>query len=190
MDGPDTWPPPGHRDGAVPPPAPPRWTPPATTSSRPHLAWWQRGPVVAALVLVAFTVGVGAGSVGRLTAEFVGAATGLGAPAAGGAEQLSGASPPDAADARPLPEREVVTLPEAELVVASDGCGVVRSELAPEPHGLQWSVRDTDGFEVLGRNALGETHYRYFRPGTFTVVLVAWDGQEYAPISNTVTIEC
>lgn len=83
-----------------------------------------------------------------------------------------------------------VPLPDMELTVASDGCGVIRTELDDEPHGLQWVVRDRDGFQVLARNALGETRYRYFQPGTYTVELKAWDGEKYAPISNTVTIDC
>lgn len=81
-------------------------------------------------------------------------------------------------------------LPEVKLVVHTDGCGVIRPEIADPPHGFTWSVRDVDGFRVLGRNALNETHYRYFRPGTYTVVLEAWDGEKYAAISNVVTISC
>jgi hypothetical protein len=81
-------------------------------------------------------------------------------------------------------------LPEVKLVVHTDGCGVIRPEIAEPPHGFTWSVRDLDGFTVLGRNALNETHYRYFRPGTYTVVLEAWDGEKYAAISNVVTINC
>ncbi|QGG96745.1 hypothetical protein [Actinomarinicola tropica] len=81
-------------------------------------------------------------------------------------------------------------LPEVKLVVHTDGCGVIRPEIADPPHGLTWSVRDLDGFRVLGRNALSDTRYRYFRPGTYTVVLEAWDGEKYAAISNVVTISC
>jgi hypothetical protein len=86
--------------------------------------------------------------------------------------------------------REPGPLPTATLTVFSDGCGVIRSELPDEPHGLTWSIVDADGFEVLARNAAGETRYRYFQSGTYTVVLKAWDGSKYAAISNTVTIHC
>jgi hypothetical protein len=81
-------------------------------------------------------------------------------------------------------------LPTATLTVFSDGCGVIRSELRDEPYGLTWSIVDADGFQVLARNAAGETRYRYFQSGTYTVVLKAWDGSKYAAISNTVTIHC
>lgn len=79
-----------------------------------------------------------------------------------------------------------------ELTVHGDGCGVVRTE---GPGGedlpsLTWSVTDVDGFQVLGRNALGETRYRYFVAGTYDVVLEAWGGGSYVPVSNTVTITC
>lgn len=83
------------------------------------------------------------------------------------------------------------TLPTASLQVATDGCGVIRSQFsAGPPHGLQWSVADAEGFEVLGRNALGETHYRYFQSGSYTVVLKAWGGESYVPVSNAVSISC
>ena len=76
------------------------------------------------------------------------------------------------------------------MTVHSDGCGVIRSELAENPRGISWSVKDADGFQVLQRNAAGETRYRYFQPGTYTVVLEAWGGNSYVPISNSVTISC
>lgn len=82
------------------------------------------------------------------------------------------------------------SLPTATLTVFSDGCGVIRSELPVMPLNLTWSIADVDGFEVLGRNAEGETRYRYFRSGTYTVVLKAFDGRTYVPVSNTVTIHC
>ena len=81
-------------------------------------------------------------------------------------------------------------LSQAILTVHSDGCGVIRSELAEDPQGLQWSVIDPDGFAVLERNAVDETQYRYFLPGTYTVTLEAWGGESYVPISNTVEITC
>ncbi len=82
-------------------------------------------------------------------------------------------------------------LPRARLRVYSDGCGVIRSEFpGGPPDGLTWTVLDAGGFQVLGRNAEGETRYRYYRPGTYTVVLKAWGGSSYVPVSNTVTIRC
>ena len=87
----------------------------------------------------------------------------------------------------PRPHR----LPHGRLQVFTDGCGVIRTGFHGQPpDGLGWSVLDSDGFEVLQRNALGETRYRYYRSGTYTVVLVAWDGIKYAPVSNRVTIHC
>lgn len=49
---------------------------------------------------------------------------------------------------------------------------------------------DGDGFEVLARNALGETRYRYYRPGSYGVVLQAFDEEKYADLSNRVSITC
>lgn len=80
------------------------------------------------------------------------------------------------------------SLPTFELSVLEDGCAVQRSE--GDADGLTWSVRDDLGVQVLGRNALGETRYRYFLPGTWTVVLEAWAGDRYAPVSDEVTIVC
>lgn len=78
--------------------------------------------------------------------------------------------------------------PRLQLTVFEDGCGVIRSE---SPRGayvnLTWVFRDTDGFQVLGRVAEGETRYRYFRPGTYTVVLEAFGS---LPVSNAVTVHC
>ena len=51
-------------------------------------------------------------------------------------------------------------------------------------------MRDELDVQVLGRNALGETRYRYYIPGTWTVVLEAWAGDRYAPVSDEVTITC
>ena len=77
------------------------------------------------------------------------------------------------------------------LTVFTDGCGVIRSETRPEEYrNLTWTFRDVDGFQVLGRNAEGETRYRYFQGGTYTVALEAWAGTNYAPVSNTVTVHC
>jgi hypothetical protein len=81
-------------------------------------------------------------------------------------------------------------LPRATLTVHDDGCGVIRSDVPPGIENLTWHIEDEDGFQVLGRNAEGETRYRYFRPGTYTVVLEAYDGRASVPISNTVTITC
>lgn len=90
----------------------------------------------------------------------------------------------------PLGRRSVETLAQVPLVMHTDGCGAIRPEIDPAPHGLAWSVKDQGGFQVLQRNALGETNYRYSFPGTFTVELVAWDGEKYAPMSNRLTINC
>ena len=85
---------------------------------------------------------------------------------------------------------ESVPVEHATLTVHSDGCGVIRTEFEETPLNLTWSVKDPDGFQVLGRNAEGETRYRYFQGGTYTVVLEAWNGDFYAPVSNEVTITC
>jgi hypothetical protein len=67
----------------------------------------------------------------------------------------------DSSGAVPVPPRP----PRLKLRVFSDGCGVIRSRPAPGTtyDNLTWSVRDQDGFQVLGRNAEGETRYRYFK---------------------------
>ena len=70
----------------------------------------------------------------------------------------------------------------------SDGCGVVRSgEIGDD---VTWVINDQDGFQVLARNAAGETQYRYSQAGTYTVVLQAWGGRYYVAVSNEVTITC
>ena len=85
----------------------------------------------------------------------------------------------------------VPTPDRIKLTVFEDGCGVIRSETPPSAYeNLTWTFRDLDGFQVLGRNAEGETRYRYFQGGTFTVAVEAWVGDHYAPVSNTVTIRC
>ena len=118
-----------------------------------------------------------------------------GAPAAGApaADRVPAPAPAPAVPSEG-PTRSFLpgeTLPTASLQVASDGCGVIRSQFsAGPPHGLQWTVTDAEGFEVLGRNALGETHYRYFQPGRYTAVLKAWGGESYVPVSNAVSISC
>jgi ABC-type Fe3+-hydroxamate transport system substrate-binding protein len=82
--------------------------------------------------------------------------------------------------------------PKLKLRVYSDGCGVIRSTPAPGTSydNLTWSVLDEGGFQVLGRNAEGETRYRYFQGGTYTVVLEAFVNGGYRPVSNTVTVHC
>ncbi|MDQ3359746.1 MAG: hypothetical protein M3520_13205 [Actinomycetota bacterium] len=69
---------------------------------------------------------------------------------------------------------------------------MIRSEAAEgvDYQSLTWSFMDQDGFQVLGRNAEGETRYRYFTGGTFTVVLEAYVDGGYRPVSNEVTITC
>lgn len=74
------------------------------------------------------------------------------------------------------------------LEVHTDGCGVFRSgEIGDD---LTWVITDADGFQVLGRNAAGETQYRYWLAGTYSVVLESWGGDYYVEVSNTVTINC
>jgi hypothetical protein len=82
--------------------------------------------------------------------------------------------------------------PQLTLEVYTDGCGVIRSEPAVgvSYDNLTWSVRDAGGFEVLGRNAEGETRYRYFQAGDYTVVLQAWLDGAYRAVSNEVTVHC
>ena len=82
-------------------------------------------------------------------------------------------------------------MPRATLRVAEDGCGVIRTDFGGDPpDGLQWVVTDREGFQVLGRNALGETRYRYYVAGEYRVVLEAFDGEKYVPVSNKVEIQC
>lgn len=82
--------------------------------------------------------------------------------------------------------------PRLKLRVYTDGCGVIRSRAisGADYHNLTWSVLDQGGFQVLGRNAEGETRYRYFGGGTYTVVLEAYVDGAYRPVSNKVTIRC
>ncbi len=83
-------------------------------------------------------------------------------------------------------------VPRLKLQVFSDGCGVIRSEGAEgvEYRNLTWVFRDQDGFQVLGRNAEGETRYRYFTGGTYDVVLEAFVDGKYSTVSNEVTVQC
>ena len=89
-------------------------------------------------------------------------------------------------------ESTEVEPPQLELEVYEDGCGVIRTEAEPGVtyDNLTWSVKDTGGFQVLGRLAEGETRYRYFQGGEYTVVLQAWTDGAYRNISNEVTIHC
>jgi len=89
-----------------------------------------------------------------------------------------------------LPAQSTTTLPQPTytLELHSDGCGVFRSGDIGDD--LTWVVKDLDGFQVLGRNAAGETQYRYFQSGTYTVALEAWGGGYYVTVSNQVTINC
>jgi hypothetical protein len=106
------------------------------------------------------------------------------------------ASPTAAAEVDPTPSQtsDPVTAPapRLRLRVFRDGCGVIRSQAQDGVsfQNLTWVFRDQDGFEVLGRNAEGETRYRYFTSGTYTVALEAWAGDRYAPVSNRVTVHC
>ena len=163
----------------APPPGwspPPGWVPdPAWGPPPPGWSFWQddaRGHSTATLV----AVGVSTALLGVL----LGAAV-IGGVSVVGREVTSTTT----VAAEPVPEPATVV-----LSVHSDGCGVVRTEPAQPLENLTWSVRDSAGFEVLGRNAESETRYRYFQPGTYTVVLTAWGGGSYVPVSNEVTIRC
>jgi hypothetical protein len=78
------------------------------------------------------------------------------------------------------------------LQVASDGCGVERSEVTGSTpiNNLTWVVRDAEGFVVLERSAEGEYRYRYFGNGNFTISINAWYGGRYHQISDEVKIDC
>jgi hypothetical protein len=95
-------------------------------------------------------------------------------------------------DPAPVSPSATAPPPRLTLRVYQDGCGVIRSRPATGVtyQNLTWSVRDEGGFQVLGRNAEGETRYRYFQSGTYTVVLQAFVNGAYRPVSNTVTIRC
>lgn len=93
------------------------------------------------------------------------------------------ATAPAGGDGDPVGDR-------GRLTVAGDGCGVVRSGPADESRSLQWTVVDAEGFEVLERDAVGETRYRYYRPGRYRVVLKAFEGGRYVRVSNAVAIRC
>ncbi len=81
--------------------------------------------------------------------------------------------------------------PSIGLQVHTDGCGLIREDVDIEDYpNLGWSIVDADGFQVLQRNARGETHYRYFQGGNYTAVLTAWDGDKYVPVSDEVAITC
>ena len=93
---------------------------------------------------------------------------------------------------RPTAEPSPRPLPKLQLEVFTDGCAVIRSDDPPAStyQNLTWVFRDQDGFQVLGRVAEGETHYRYFAPGTYDVVLEAFGDGHYVPVSNEVTVRC
>jgi hypothetical protein len=147
-------------------------------------------PLLVALASLA-AVGCGGDDGSRTVTVTAPAATSTGSAAS---TPSGGTAPPSASASReslpPAPPQPSSGTPRGTLKVAADGCGVLRSEFATEPDTLQWSVRDEGGFEVLGRNARGETRYRHYRPGEYTVVLQAFVDGEYAPISNVVNIRC
>lgn len=89
------------------------------------------------------------------------------------------------ADDRPPREMSAAT-----IEVADDGCGVIRSRFGSPPDGLQWTITDQGGFQVLGRNALNEDRYRYYGQGTYEVVLEAYNGEKSVEVSNRVEIKC
>jgi len=107
-------------------------------------------------------------------------------------ETVTAVPEPALTDAPLLLESRDEEPPHLRLEVFRDGCGVIRTEADPGVtyQNLQWTVTDGDGFDVLGRNAEGETHMRYFQGGAYSVVLESfWDGA-YRPVSNEVQISC
>jgi hypothetical protein len=63
-----------------------------------------------------------------------------------------------------------------------------RSTLSPESQGLGWVIKE-NGLEELGRNALNEITYTYYRNRAgidFVVYLDSWKIDRYYPISNTI----
>jgi hypothetical protein len=105
-------------------------------------------------------------------------------------EGYDGITPPSVVDLDPgplhlPPPRPTTELPEYTLTVHTDGCGVIRTPSGGAPD-LTWVVKDADGFQVLGRVAENEDRYRYFRPGSYTVVLESYG----VDVSNTVSITC
>lgn len=98
---------------------------------------------------------------------------------------------PDGAGLAPVPSASAAPPPMIDLTVHTDGCGLIREDIDESLyHNLTWQISDADGFQVLGRNALGETRYRYFQGGTYTAVLTAWDGEKYASVSDEVSLTC
>lgn len=106
------------------------------------------------------------------------------------ATATSSESAAEATDSEATDSEATAELPTFELSVieGAGGCAVSRTE--GDADNLTWSVRDSHGLEVLGRNALGETTYGYFQSGTFTMVLRAWSVDRYVDVSNEVTINC
>lgn len=101
-------------------------------------------------------------------------------------------APPDSEGPAAVEEAAADQLPMLRLRVFEDGCGVIRSV---PPAGttyqtLSWSVLDKGGFQVLQRLAEGETRYRFFQPGRYDVVLVAFHDGAYRSVSNRVSISC
>ncbi|MDQ1103888.1 hypothetical protein [Nocardioides zeae] len=145
-----------------------------------------RTGVWAGFSLVAMTcVGCGADPESAPAAEVTVTAT---ATATATVTVTATAAPESSATA---PDAPGAGLEQVSLEVADDGCGVVRGETEPYDYdNLTWVVRDESGFEVLGRNALGETQYRYYQSGTYTVQLQAFAGDRYVAVSETVTISC
>lgn len=102
--------------------------------------------------------------------------------------ELLSESPPPVPDVAPA---TMTPPPMIGLTVHTDGCGLIREDVDVSLYeNLTWTILDADGFQVLGRNALGETRYRYFQGGTYTAFLEAWDGEKYAPVSEEVSLTC
>ena len=101
------------------------------------------------------------------------------------------AASPATPDLVPATAESAEPPPMIDLTVHTDGCGLIREDVDESLyHNLTWQISDADGFQVLGRNALGETRYRYFQGGSYTAVLTAWDGEKYAAVSDEVSLTC
>ena len=80
----------------------------------------------------------------------------------------------------------------AILSVKSDGCSVLRSEVAGTTslQYLQWIMTNANFETVFTRRADVEYEYRYNRSGEYFVVIQAWYGGGWVTISNKVKINC
>ncbi|MDA3923772.1 MAG: Ig domain-containing protein [Kiritimatiellae bacterium] len=69
-----------------------------------------------------------------------------------------------------------------------DGLTIHRTSMSPEANNLGWAIKE-NGLVELGRNALNETSYTYYRNRAgidFVVYLDCWKNSRYARTSNTI----